>query len=544
MRHLLLSLAVLLAAPLAWAEELASAPGWSLTKIEQQKEEGDYSYGDGRVYFALKPPDQRPAVTIDARTADRLRAGEVAAEIAYGGTSNKAAGSQDQGEEFVYGNKNNGIVMPDPITSTLTTADGRKDPPVAAAEEPKRSSASTSESSLSGLGSGESSFKSYAGSSQPPPSAQKNNASGASAPPPSAGAEAATAAAGGTPIRNPAEQAQAEQARPVDANVGLFSGGVTANNAAAGFGVSKAEKSEEGSEKDFVVWPNGDPNSDNANKPSCPQTTRRVLDKPGLTRIEGRKGCPILKVYVWGAGGGYGGANQEGSQVGGRGGPAAYVFTQGTVDVSKFDVIVLVGAEGRNAVGPKGGSDSAFGGGGAGGNSETGAAGGGGGGFSGVFLVDRSKYGPTDLPIDADKAIAIAAGGGGGSGSGSRGGEGGVLKGGGANGATDKAPGPGIGNGGSGVFMLGGQGGNAMGDAAGGGGAGGGYFGGGGGSGSDATLSGGDSGSGGGGSSFYRFLDNFQAQPGSGSKPGGADHSERGKAGEPGYPGKVILEFY
>ena len=41
-----------------------------------------------------------------------------------------------------------------------------------------------------------------------------------------------------------------------------------------------------------------------------------------------------------------------------------------------------------------------------------------------------------------------------------------------------------------------------------------------------------------------KFGEKFEAKPGTGGKPGNDGHSERGRAGDPGTPGKVILEFY
>lgn len=536
------ALALLLAGiSVARGEDLASAPGWTLTRVEQQRADDDYSLGDGRIYFALKPPDQRPAITVDGRTADRLRSGEAGAEATYGGTAR--GGSQSKEEEFVYGNKNNGLVLPEPPNSTLTAADGRRDEPVAQAEPPRPQSSGSSDSSFSGLGTGGSvaSTRSSSASSSPPPS---RNTSAASSPPSaSSGADTSAASAGPAPTRNPADQAMAEQATRADAKVGLFAGGIAANNEAAGFGVSKAEKSKEGDkDKDFIIWPNGDPNDkkDNKDGDTCQKTVRKNFDRPGYFRVEGTKGCPTLKVHVWGAGGGKGGV-LDGNHIGGKGGAGAWVYTQGTVDVSRYDVVVLVGSQGKDASGTAGGAASNVGGGGRGGSSETGLGGGGGGGASGVFLVDRSRHGPTDMPIDIDKAIAIAAGGGGGSATGARGGEGGVAKGGGL-GGTDKGPGPGEGNGTSGVSMTGGHGGNGTGANAGGGGGGGGLFGGGGGGSSASEES--SAAPGGGGSSFYRFLDRYDAKAGSGDNPGGKDVSERGHAGEPGHHGRVILEFY
>ncbi len=521
----------------ARAEELASAPGWSLNKIQQEKADNDFSYGDSRVYFSLKPPDQRPAITIDARTADRLRSGEASAEGTYGGQNQQSA-QKNSDEEFVYGNKGNGLVVAEPVASTLTAADGRKDFELPASSSgASRPRSSSSDLSLGGLSSGgEGSLKTYG-------AAATRNSSAASAPPP-ATSGTPPPAGGDRPIQDPRVIAAAQNVAPADPIQGSFQGGISAANEAGGFAIKKKDKDGKvikEKDKNFIVWPNGEPGSA-GNKAVCGKSIRKVFDLPTIERFKVPSGCRTISVRAWGGGGGSGGMDEEGNlQAGGNGGGGAFVYTSGIVDVSKFDVVVVVGGAGGHARGPRGG-DPGFISGGKGGSSEGApSGGGGGGGYSGVFLVERSKVDADEMPIVVENAIVIAAGGGGGSASGEGGGAGGITKGGG-NGATQAGGGLGAGNGSGGVSLMGGDGGNSEGVNGAGGGGGGGLFGGGGG-GASTTLEGSSS-AGGGGSSFYRFLDNFETGTASGPQAGNKDFRDRGKAGDAGKPGKVILEFY
>ncbi len=110
------------------AEELSVSPGWKLSKISQQTAELDGN-AESPAYFELTPPDGRIAVSVDARTADRLFSGEIAAEDVYGArikkTDSKGAGNAAKGS--------NGIQMADDINSTLTLEEGRIDSPFASA---------------------------------------------------------------------------------------------------------------------------------------------------------------------------------------------------------------------------------------------------------------------------------------------------------------------------------------------------------------------------------------------------------------------------
>lgn len=524
----------------ARAEEVASAPGWSLNKIQEQKAENDFSYGDSRVYFSLKPPDQRPAITIDGRSADRLRSGEASAEGLYSGQSAKSQQSKD--DEYVYGNKGNGLVVAEPVMSTLTAADGRRDSAYDAPAVAESRGSSSSESSLGGLSGGSSSSSSSSSYGAPSSSPPSRNTSASSAPPPAAGPP--PAGGGDRAIVDPRKVAM-EQAKPLEPVKPATTTGIAATNEAGGFAIKKKDKNGKEineKDKDFIVWPGGEEPGKDGTKPKCARSVFKNFDQPGMDRLRIPEGCGTIAVRAWGGGGGSGGVSEDGSETKGIGGGGAFVYTTGLVDVKKFDVIVVVGGAGGHAKGSSGGAPGFISGGKGGTNGGAGAFGaGGGGGYSGVFLVERGKGDEKEMPIEVENAIVIAAGGGGGSASGEAGGPGGITRGGG-NGASQSGGGIGSGNGKGGVSLMGGDGGDGAGVNACGGGGGGGLFGGGGG-GASTTLDGASAG-GGGGSSFYRFLDNFETGSGSGAQAGNKNYKDRGKAGDAGMPGKVILEFY
>jgi hypothetical protein len=104
----------------AWAEELEQFPGWKINKIEQAAAE-DGSYSTGPEYYGLTPPDDRPPISIDARTAKLLKAGEAQPEEVYGRSAPKTAKAEAKSgdEQYVYGSGNNGFVQADTIASTL-----------------------------------------------------------------------------------------------------------------------------------------------------------------------------------------------------------------------------------------------------------------------------------------------------------------------------------------------------------------------------------------------------------------------------------------
>lgn len=268
----------------ARAEELASAPGWSLNRIVQEKADNDFSYGESRVFFALKPPDQRPAVTIDSRAADRLRSGEATAESLYGGQAPRP--SQNKDEEFVYGNKSNGLVVAEPVLSTLTAADGRSDAAfeVPVAESSRSSSSSSSSgSSLGELSSGSSSSsRAFGGPSEAPPS---HNASAASAPPPVAGPPAG----GGDRAVVDARVIANEQAKILAPVVPATTTGMSAKNEAGGFGIKPKDMDgkEQKDKKSFeIVWPNGDPTKEGYKEPPAKKTPEAADGATSCEKLE------------------------------------------------------------------------------------------------------------------------------------------------------------------------------------------------------------------------------------------------------------------
>lgn len=95
-------LALLLALPiLALADELPGYPGWSISELQPEdigaSEEG-VSYAS-QTFFTLKPPDARPAITLNVRTAQRLRAGEIGPEAAYTGSHGSEKSEKKEEEE-------------------------------------------------------------------------------------------------------------------------------------------------------------------------------------------------------------------------------------------------------------------------------------------------------------------------------------------------------------------------------------------------------------------------------------------------------------
>jgi hypothetical protein len=518
----------------ARGEDLYSAPGWSLNRVVEQNTE-ENTYADARVYYALKPPDGRPAVTVDSRTADRLRSGEANAEAIYSGEANK---NKKEDEEFVYGNHGNGIVMAEPVNSTLTAEEGRKDTPPPPAPKVARRSADSTGSPFAGF----QGLSSGAGHATAAKALAMQNGSGASAPGPAtalpgAADEAAAAAAGGgpDPVADPRKIASADD--PVSQDTGkAFAGGVNAGNEPGGFGMGKTSTS---TDTNFILWPNGDPET--TPPPKCVATAAKTYDHALIERLTIPKGCTHVRVRAWGAGGGAGSMGNDGSIAGSDGGGGAYAYTDGAIDPAKYDLVVVVGGPGGDGRGSEGGAPG-FPSGGKGGSG--GKAGGGGGGYSGLFLVERSRFpNQEEHPVFMELAVAVAAGGGGGAADlGQGGGVGGVDRGGGDAGASGSQGGKGLGNGQDGSALRGGDAGEGKNGFGGGGGGGGGFFGGGGGTGADAEgfLSSG----GGGGSTFVRFLDTGVEKAGNGTRGGNTDFIPRGKAGDAGHSGLVILEIY
>lgn len=588
----LLFLFALLWAPGLLAQELANYPGWTLTRIQSESEDGSY---DERQYFSLRPPDGRPPVTVDYATATRLKKGGLEAEAAYGAAGGSGPQSADtsapakaSGGEYVYDSANAGFVQADPILSTAP-ADERPAQALMSVE----SQASESRSLVDSPTPAPSSFSKpeYAapGSGLPPPSrAPAGDAVIPTAIPPSLANSTAISDATSSSSAPPATPSDASASAPIaaasdekDTELRLGGdpaqrkpaavagvGGLVANNRAQGFGIKQPGKDSDGK---------GGMKSGGAKEieeilPPC-TPGRKVFTSGTLERIPLPKGCHVVMITAWGAGGGAGFSHQVTEEYGwyqqnGPGGAGAFVSASGDVDAKKYDLVVAVGSPGENASQGKAGKGG-FPGGGDGGLSST-APGGGGGGFTGVFLVEKEMGGKL---MRHGNALVIAAGGGGGAGRGAGGGGAGIEAGeGGSRGGKAKSAGTAAGNAKSGAALNGGEGGSGLAfpgchsrvtrngrtycsvyeseggysevpedqGSAGGGGGGGGYYGGAGGSG---AASGGNSEPGGGGSSFGS-IQVLLSSPGQGSTPGFHLHPNRGGAGSPGHPGRLEIEWY
>lgn len=359
-----------------------------------------------------------------------------------------------------------------------------------------------------------------------------------------------------TPVVDPARELRAEElaryeaakeaakpSKPAEGADGPVSGISIAQ------GSSSSESGSGNNQKAFSVWPEGNPDhpDNKPEAPTCKENKAHDLSSPGISRISVPSHCKNVRIRAWGAGGGDGHVDNRGDGHGGLGGGGAYVYMIAKVDPKKHDLVIVVGGPGANGFKAKGGQGGSPGNGGRGGDSAR-APGGGGGGFSGVFYVERGKGDSDDKPVDLAQAITIAAGGGGGGGfkDDGQGGVGGAEKGGGTGGGTQKRGGTALGNGHDGTILVGGEGGAGTAHHllgyGGGGGGGGGFYGGAGGNGTanaNLTAQGGS-----GGSSYVRYFDDFKVMQGHGSKGGNTNFAPRGKSGDNGYPGRVILEFY
>jgi hypothetical protein len=413
-RLLALILVSFFAGLVAKADDIPASPGWSLTKINEAGGSDDGTYDQGRTYYSLKPPDARPAVSVDARTADKLRSGEMSGEYAYGTQSGgNAQQAKKEDEEYVYGA--HGIAQADPVASTLTPEEGGKDvapaPAVAAA-------ANHPSSSTGGSAPAPATFKT--GGPEGLAASQRAPSSGASMPrnwqDATGGASQAAGNAGGGPqqVNDPRAAAVAGD-KAVGGNSPTVFPALVINNVAQGFGIVGTSSSTS-TVTNFSVWPNGAPGT-GAKSGNCNGTAVVTKFSSNRYRITGiPSDCNYLRVKVWGGGGG------SGSIVSGddltrpktlRGTGANFVTTEGTWDPSKYDLVSVVGNKGGDADGVtpgKGGSP-----GGKDGVATNEGAGGGGGGYSAVYFVDKKKDGAGDDVIGIDMAVAAAAGGYGGS---------------------------------------------------------------------------------------------------------------------------------
>jgi hypothetical protein len=245
----------------------------------------------------------------------------------------------------------------------------------------------------------------------------------------------------------------------------------------------------------------------------CGNDCKLRFEAPGIFSVALPAACRRAEARVWGAGGGHGASNGKA----GAGG-----FAYGRLDLATgASLIAVVGGPGGSTTSSAPGQGGDPGGGGPGGRSNS-QGGGGGGGFSGLF----------DGEVSAAQAIVIA-GGGGGSGGGSppQAGAGGGMAGESAENGAGGSQSAGF------APLLGAPGGNqSSGD--GGGGGGGGYFGGAGGTGqnSDAKSGGGGSGFAAGGASEALL------ESGSARTAGNAGDPDRGDAGNPARPGRVLVD--
>lgn len=586
---------------LAHAEELENFPGWSISKIPQEAAE-DGSYQMRPDFFSLTPPDGKPAVSIDARTASALRSGQSNPLDVYAKKTSPAA--EGEGEQYVYGASSNGYVQSGAGESSASSGSASASA-TGQVESGVVSAPTTSYQSSSAPGafaSASAPMKSSAGAALPPAAATSSSRAPAS----SIAAQANDIAASVAAAQTPASQVASANAAPVkpgavekteaDRNfssavsgaaakgVSVSSGksaesdevakvsdggtgfGVAANSTAQGMGFKKTKDSKRstasGSESADADRPADKAYDKPEEVPPC-EGLEKTFSTPGQYKLKVPRGCTLLTAAAWGGGGGSGEHTS--------GGGAAFANGAGKFDGKKYDVIVVVGAAGGDASGSKAGLGG-YPGGGAGGSSSN-APGGGGGGYSGVFLVEKSG----GDSINAGKALVIAGGGGGGSG-GSNGhrwnSEGARGKNGDAGGTQAGGP---KGNGEDGSSLKGGDGGNGYdypncsrsqqssvdsctivedngGEhgggsqrqvprdylSVGGGGGGAGMKGGGGGSGAAAQ---GQASGGGGGSSMSK-MENTIVEGGNGVNVGFHHYPDRGDAGSPGRHGKVIFSYY
>lgn len=481
------------------ADSLDSYPGWTLTKIQTEAEEGTY---DQRVFFSLKPPDGRPAVTIDGSTAARIRNGGATPDAIYGSraeATGDGSSAPSEGEEFVYSASNSQIVV----------AEGPSEQ-APAQEAPVESKQERTDSSPMAFGSLPPASKGMESSGQSDDSGKYTSAP-RSAPMATSVANEQSKVAGGEAAANPAprtlpvrpglpepkrELAEAktgeEKEDADDDESDPMKSAIKTNSAPTGFGF----KSKEQREKEAAE----------AKLPPAPcQPGEKVFDKAERIRVNIPKTCTNVFVTVWGAGGGngYNGTRESGGDNsrtvtvrGGSGGGGAFVNGYGTFDAAKYDLVVVVGEGGVNGNAPTrreirderfpyrnndrdniryeyvGGNDAE------------------GGGLSGVYLVSKGGQGTSTSP---DKALVVAGGGGGGKNYNGTGG----------------APGEGH-QGKTGGEYAGGQGG----------------------------LRGGS-----GGASFAK-LGQGSIEGGNGSRAGFYYYPDRNKAGDPGRDGKVILKYF
>lgn len=485
---LLLTLA--LALPV-WAEELEHFPGWKINKIEPADRE-DGSIESGPEYYGLTPPDKRPPVTIDARTARALKAGQAQPEEVYGRLAPKSAKADTQAgtDSYEYSAGNNGFVQADTIASTLP---GYVVEPGGASASPKRGGDSFGAGATASYGGSGASVAGESGSSVGYAAGNAGGSYGVGAGEGGMSYALKDAAAAASPAAAQAEaREKIERMRAGAKDQGdLASNGL---NVKSGFdALGAGSKKGPGRGKDGNKDGNKDENTrtlasggvEEAPPPPCPQG-RFVYESATYVRLKLPEGCGMILIRAWGAGGGsgfqsWGGSSEAENAYETPGGGASFMSTSWQIDARKYDLIVVVGEPGGSAkkktVTVK--DDTTEGGtrtvttfeGGEGGFPEGkgGSTGGGGGGFSGVFLVPKNDGSKT---LSQSRAMAVANGGSGGGG----GGAGGAMA------VPSSAP--------------------------------------------------------------SAHMSNQIGEKGSGARPGFYYYSERGSAGSPGSGGKVIVEYY
>jgi hypothetical protein len=457
MKILTLLLTFALAFP-AWAEELEHFPGWKINKIEKEESE-DGSISSGPEYYGLTPPDERPPVSIDARTARALKAGESQPEEVYGKIAGKNGKSESatasaSGDSYEYSAGNNGFVQADAINSTLP---GYAAEPMAARALHKRggdSFGAGDTASYGGAGAsmagGSSSYGGTAGSDYASSGAAGGSAgySGANG---SYGAGAAGAVNGGfksaAGAASPAAAQANVKAQQLAANGagGNVPGSLASNglNVKSGFDAVNSD-GKTGSTGSGGKGRTPASYDEEAPPPPCDKA-RFVYDKSTHARVKLPVGCGLIHISAWGAGGGSGlqiyqsgGRDDSGTQSVREipGGGASFMSTVWEIDARKYDLIVVVGEPGGKAKqktttvqdnsNDGGGTRTVItlegGDGGGPEGKDGGTGGGGGGGYSGVFLVPKTD---SSITLNKSRAMAIAAGGKGG-GSGGAGGAGSV----------------------------------------------------------------------------------------------------------------------
>jgi hypothetical protein len=556
---------------LAHGGELTQYPGWRVEEIHRALAEGELN--SGPQFFSLKPPNGRDAITIERKEAMALRGGSLDPEVVYRKTLGQSSGAENGSEssadgvvlggapqfvqagegahlggtpQFVQageddssssrrswenqayssGSQLNAKEMPS-VVSVSSDLKGAAASFVPAAVAPKASRSVTSEGKNSVGGTVDGQAMTQRGLSPSPilPTqdslAPKLNPEGTALTP--------TPKASSDFIANAPESPKQEFKGLKPTAFNIYNGSMTQFNEEG----SEAKKSEQNRSPSS----NREGDSDRTKFGELPkyyecQQRRENLGSPNVQRITVSRGCRTLLVQVWGAGGG-----------GSRGGAGAWVSAGGKVDFSKFDLIAVVGSPGSATDGGRSG--------GSGGLSSA-SKGYGGGGFSGLFLIEKSKGGNE---FSLSRALAIAGGGGGESGSGQSGGGGrsnGSMSGGsleGVNGGNGLAyPGcPSFGtcsipdpNQTADGVSVGSITVNWDHESAGGGGGGGGAAPGKGGAGSAAgSLAGGGEG----GGSLHR-MEHGQVEAASGSKAALEYFQDRGGAGSPGKPGRLILDIY